>query len=71
MPVRPSLDQGYMREQSRLEQMIGPEWYRLAQGLVTNPLSVAGILICGYVRADGAVRARAGARRPMSAGTLT
>jgi peptide/nickel transport system permease protein len=34
-----------MREQSRLEQAIGPEWYRLLKGLVTNPLSVAGILI--------------------------
>lgn len=40
-----SLDEGYLRPQSRLEQMIGPEWYRLLKGIVTNPLSVLGIII--------------------------
>jgi peptide/nickel transport system permease protein len=35
----------YLGEQSRLEQMLGPEWYRLLKGIVTNPLSVAGIII--------------------------
>jgi len=40
-----TLDQGYLRPQSRLEQMIGPEWYRLLKGIVTNPLSVLGIII--------------------------
>ena len=44
--ARPAiLDQGYLREQSRLESMVGPEWYRLLKGVVTNPLSVIGILI--------------------------
>ena len=28
-----------------MEKLLGPEWYRLFTGLVTNPLSVAGILI--------------------------
>lgn len=39
------LDDDYLGEQSRLEQLLGPEWYRLLKGVVTNPLSVAGILI--------------------------
>jgi peptide/nickel transport system permease protein len=39
------LDQGYLREQSRLEQLIGPEWYNLLRGLVTNPLTVAGLIL--------------------------
>jgi peptide/nickel transport system permease protein len=39
------LDDDYLGEQSRLEQMLGPEWYRLLKGVVTNPLSVAGIII--------------------------
>jgi peptide/nickel transport system permease protein len=39
------LDENYMREQSRLERTIGPEWYRLLKGIVTNPLSVTGIVI--------------------------
>ena len=34
-----------LREQNRLERLVGPEWYRLFKGLVTNPLSVAGLLI--------------------------
>ena len=40
-----SLDQGYIRPQSRLERLVGPEWYRLLKGIVTNPLSVIGIII--------------------------
>lgn len=44
--ARPAvLDQGYLREQGRLEGMVGPEWYRLMKGIVTNPLSVIGILL--------------------------
>lgn len=39
------LEEEYLGEQSRLEQMLGPEWYRLLKGVVTNPLSVAGIVI--------------------------
>ena len=34
-----------LREQNRLEQLVGPEWYRLLKGVVTNPLSVAGLII--------------------------
>ncbi|MCO6449212.1 MAG: ABC transporter permease [Caldilineales bacterium] len=34
-----------LKKKSRVESLIGPEWYRLLKGLVTNPLSVAGILI--------------------------
>lgn len=34
-----------MREPGRLERLLGPEWYRLLRGLVTNPLSVAGLVI--------------------------
>ncbi len=37
--------QGYFRPQSRLERRLGPEYYRLLKGIVTNPLSVLGILI--------------------------
>ena len=44
--ARPAiLDQGYLRDQSRLESLVGPEWYRLLKGIVTNPLSVIGILL--------------------------
>ena len=39
------LDQDYLREQSWLEKIVGPEWYRLLRGVVTNPLSVAGLII--------------------------
>lgn len=39
------LDQGYLRDQSRLEKLVGPEWYNLLKGLVTNPLTVAGLLL--------------------------
>ncbi len=39
------LDQGYLRDQSRLEQLVGPEWYNLLKGLVTNPLTVAGLIL--------------------------
>ncbi len=28
-----------------LRKLLGPEWYRLLRGLVTNPLSVAGLII--------------------------
>lgn len=36
-----------LRQLGRLEKIIGPEWYRVLKGLVTNPLSVAGIAIIG------------------------
>jgi peptide/nickel transport system permease protein len=34
-----------MRELNRWEKLLGPEWYRLLRGIVTNPLSVAGLII--------------------------
>ncbi len=40
-----ALDHDYFRDQSWLEKSVGPEWYRLLKGLVTNPLSVIGLLI--------------------------
>lgn len=45
-----TLDQSYLREQKRLERLVGPEWYRLIKGIFTNPLSVTGLLIIlGFV----------------------
>ncbi|MFZ1395988.1 MAG: ABC transporter permease [Candidatus Promineifilaceae bacterium] len=35
----------HLKEQNRLEQLVGPEWYRLLKGVVTNPLSVTGLVI--------------------------
>ena len=32
-------------ELTGLRKLLGPEWYRLLHGLVTNPLSVAGLII--------------------------
>jgi len=34
-----------LRERSRLEKLIGAEWYRLIKGVFTNPLSVAGLIL--------------------------
>jgi peptide/nickel transport system permease protein len=39
------LEDDHLGEQSRLERAVGPEWYRLLRGIVTNPLSVTGIII--------------------------
>ena len=39
------LERDYLRDQSWLEKIVGPEWYRLLKGVVTNPLSVIGLLI--------------------------
>ena len=42
-------DGGELRELTRLEKALGPEWARLLKGIVTNPLSVTGIiLIVGF-----------------------
>jgi peptide/nickel transport system permease protein len=38
----------HLRERSWLERRIGPEWYRLIKGLVTNPLSVTGLIITAF-----------------------
>lgn len=37
-----------MREYTGLQKLLGPEWYRLLRGLVTNPLSVAGLIIAAF-----------------------
>jgi peptide/nickel transport system permease protein len=34
-----------LREPSRLEQIVGPDWYRILVGLYTNPLSITGLVI--------------------------
>lgn len=39
------LGDDHLGEQSRLERTLGPEWYRLLKGIVTNPLTVTGIII--------------------------
>ncbi len=47
-PVGPrpvSLDGGELRELTRLEKAVGPEWARILKAIVTNPLSVAGIIL--------------------------
>ena len=46
----PVLDEGYLREQTRLEKAVGPEWARLIRGVITNPLSVTGsLIIIGFI----------------------
>jgi peptide/nickel transport system permease protein len=40
-----SLGEVSVKERNRIEKAVGPELYRLLKGLVTNPLSVTGILI--------------------------
>lgn len=40
-----SLDVGELRERGRLERALGPESYRLLKGMVTTPVSIAGIVI--------------------------
>lgn len=47
-PLNPepiSLDDDELREQTRLEKTLGPETARLLKGIVTNPLSVVGIIL--------------------------
>jgi peptide/nickel transport system permease protein len=36
---------GELRELTRLEKAVGPEWAHLLKGIVTNPLSVVGIIL--------------------------
>lgn len=49
-PASIPLDQGYLRPPSRLEKAVGPEWARLIKGLLTNPLSVFGlIIVLGFI----------------------
>lgn len=44
-PVAIPLDDQDLQEQRWLERLVGPEWARLIKGVLTNPLSVAGLLI--------------------------
>ena len=44
-PVAKEADVYVLREHTRLEKLIGPEWYRLIRGVFTNPLSVAGLIL--------------------------
>lgn len=37
--------EGELREQGRLERLLGPEWYRVLRGLFTNPLSIIGMIL--------------------------
>ncbi len=37
--------EGELREMTALEKALGPEWARIFKGIVTNPLSVVGILV--------------------------
>lgn len=34
-----------LRSQTRLERLLGPEWARLVRGLLTNPLSITGLVL--------------------------
>jgi peptide/nickel transport system permease protein len=38
-------DAGELREQTRLEKALGPEWARIVKGIATNPLSILGFSI--------------------------
>ena len=40
-----TLDVDELRERSRLERALGPEYYRMVKGLFTTPVSIAGLLI--------------------------
>lgn len=45
-----TLDEGRLRERGRLERMLGLEGYRVLKGLVTTPVSVAGlVIILGFI----------------------
>jgi peptide/nickel transport system permease protein len=37
-----------MREIGRFERFLGPEFYQMFRGIITNPLSVAGILLIAF-----------------------
>ncbi len=44
-PTGRDLDPVALRPPSRLERVVGPDWYRIIRGLFTNPLSIAGMII--------------------------
>ena len=43
LPIAPQEDQ--LEQQSWLKRTLNPEWYRLVTGVITNPLSIVGMLI--------------------------
>ncbi|MGD9317496.1 MAG: ABC transporter permease [Anaerolineae bacterium] len=45
VPRRETVDPYALRELSRLESLVGAEWYRLIRGIFTNPLSVTGLIL--------------------------
>jgi peptide/nickel transport system permease protein len=42
------LGESNLKDLSWLEKTVGPEWYRLLRGVVTNPLSITGIIIVSF-----------------------
>lgn len=49
-PVSIPLGAQDLHEQTGLERLVGPEWARLIKGVLTNPLSIVGLLIIlGFV----------------------
>jgi hypothetical protein len=43
-------EENWLRPPSQLEKAVGPEWARLIKGILTNPLSVLGIvIIIGFI----------------------
>jgi peptide/nickel transport system permease protein len=47
-PTSRDLDVVALRPPNRLEMLVGPDWYRILRGLVTNPLSIAGLIIITF-----------------------
>ncbi len=48
VPALDALDGITLRKKGRLEQTVGPETYRLLRGIVSNPLSVTGVVIITF-----------------------
>ena len=45
LPAKAGAEAWTLREPSRLEQLVGPDWYRIIVGLYSNPLSITGLVI--------------------------
>ena len=43
--LHPLVTEDHMRKKGWLEQKLGPQWYRMVEGIFTNPLSVIGLII--------------------------
>ncbi len=52
-PTARDIEAVALREPSRLERFVGPDWYRILRGLVTNPLSIAGMILIALFFAVG------------------